>query len=137
MAESSKGTVRQYIVQYNLCYIPTHFSLLPYTEIDVINQHNGLIENTISVDLNYFSGKFVEKGFITRDVSGDIAGMYGVGSREKARRLLQAAIGSLKLVPDRQKCVWFHGFVAIFSSEAPYRNLADTLLRAYQPGNKL
>ena len=37
----------------------------------------------------------------------------------------------LKTTRDTRK--WFHDFVAIFSVEAAYRNVADTLMEDYQP----
>lgn len=88
--------------------------------------------DTISVDLNYFTSKFVEKGFIARAVSDDITAMYGVGAREKASSLLQKILVNLKISQNKQQ--WFLGFVAIFSGEVAYSGLANTLMIAYPQG---
>jgi hypothetical protein len=108
------------------------FVFLLFTELAVIREHNSLIVDTISCDLDYFSIKFVEKRFVARDVTSDIQGMYGVGGREKANRLLDKALSNLKISSDKPK--WFREFVSIFSVEATYEELADTLMKAYKPG---
>ena len=68
---------------------------------------------------------------MARDVCTDISGMHGVGARDKAGYLLGKVLGNLKTTRDTRK--WFHDFVAIFSVEAAYRNVADTLMEDYQP----
>ena len=103
-----------------------------------IREHNSLIVDTISTDLNYFSQKFVEKGFITRDTNSDIRGMYGVGEREKASRLLDSALNSLKISKEKSK--WFHEFLSIFSVKPAYRDLAERMMETLSgtsPNRKL
>ena len=105
---------------------------LLFTEIDIICEHNSLIVDTISCDLDHFSSNFVEKRFVTRDVTRDIRGMYGVGEREKASRLLDKVLSNLKISSNKPK--WFREFVSVFSVETTYRELADTLMKAYPSG---
>ena len=85
--------------------------------------------DTISSDLGHFSRKFVEKGFITREMNSDIRGMYGVGVREKASRLLDSALNSLKISKEKSK--WFHEFLSIFSVEPAYSDLAERIMETY------
>lgn len=92
-----------------------------------------MIVQTISGDLNHFIGKFIEKGFLTNEVAADIRSKGGVGRRDQARDLLEMVLGNLGLTRDKQ--AWFNEFVAIFSTEAPYKELAIELLAAYQPGS--
>ena len=44
------------------------------------------------------------------------------------------ALVNLKIVKDKQK--WFRDFVAIFSVEATYKELADRLAETYRPGRE-
>ena len=64
----------------------------------------------------------------------DIRGMYGVGDREKASRLLDKVLINLRISSNKPK--WFREFVSIFSLEATYKELADTLMEAYQSGTE-
>ena len=116
---------------YNLCPVHNYH----VSENAVINQYYGSLTDTISIDLVYFSGKFIENGFITRKVSSDISGMYGVGGSEKANILLDKVVANLNITQDKKK--WFLNFVAIFSLEAAYKPLADRMmqtLRSYRSG---
>ena len=97
-----------------------------------MNQYNGSLTETISNDLVYFSGQFIEKGFITREVSSDILDMYGVGGREKAKKLLDKVVANLNITQDKKK--WFRDFVGIFSVEAAYKPLADQMMQTYRSG---
>ena len=81
----------------------------------------------------YFSGMFIENGFITRQVSSDTLGMYGVGESEKAEKLLNKVMANLTITRDRKK--WFEDFVTIFSVEATYKPLAERMMQTYQPGS--
>ena len=97
-----------------------------------MDQYNVSLTDTITTDLVYFSGKFIEKGFITRKVSSDILGMYGVGGSEKAENLLNKVVANLNITQDKKK--WFRDFVAIFSVEAAYKPLADQMVQTYRSG---
>ena len=98
-----------------------------------MDQYNVSLTDTISNDLVYFSGNFIEKGFITRKVSSDIPGMYGVGDSEKAKKLLDKVVANLNITQDKKK--WFRDFVAIFSVEATYKPLADRMMQTYRSGS--
>ena len=81
----------------------------------------------------YFSGKFIENGFITLEVSSDTCGMKGVGEREIAETLLNKVMANLTITQDRKK--WFEDFVTIFSVEATYKPLAEQMMHTYQSGS--
>ena len=81
----------------------------------------------------YFSGMFIENDFITRQVSSDTLGMYGVVLREKAETLLNKVMANLTITRDRKK--WFEDFVTIFSVEATYKPLAEQMMQTYQSGS--
>ena len=103
-----------------------------FTEIVVIRHHRTHIVRTISHDLDHFSGNFVEKCFVARDVSRNIKSMHAVGNTEKASQLLDAVIDNLEISKDKQKR--FYEFISIFSVEPAYRELADTMKRMHHSG---
>ena len=109
------------------------FSFFFYTERDVITQHYVELTDTISSDLVYFPGKFIEKGFLTDRVANNITSQNGVGRGEKANLLLEALLTNLQTFRD--KVTWFLAFIRIFSTEAAYSNLADRMQLAYEEGS--
>ena len=56
-------------------------------------------------------------------------GMYGVGSNDKAKQLLDNVVTNLNITQDKKK--WFRDFVAIFSAKAAYKPLADQMMQTY------
>ena len=93
---------------------------------DVINRHSSELTEVIGNDLPYFSSKFIERGFITRDAAGDIDKTMGIGNRQKGNQLLCLAMGNYHI--SRDKNSWFEKFVAIFSSESAYESLASSMI---------
>ena len=83
------------------------------------------LTDTVSGDLTYFSPKFIESGFITQTAADDVLTQHGVGNRGKARQLLNCVRQNYTTVADKQE--WVDKFIAIFSSEAAYADLADQL----------
>ena len=102
-----------------------------FTETAIIRHHSHIVR-TISHDLDHFSAKFVEKGFVTSDVSSDIRSIHGVGNGVKATRLLDSILNNMKI--SRNKPKWFHEFISIFSMEAAYRDLAERMMETYHSG---
>ena len=58
--------------------------------------------------------------------------MCGITSTEKVSQLLGGALVSLNITRNKQK--WFREFVAFFSVEATYKELADRLMETYRSG---
>ena len=56
----------------------------------------------------------------------------GVGSRATASELLDKALSNLQITSNKEE--WFKKFVAIFSVEAAYKELADRMMETYQSG---
>ena len=74
----------------------------------MLSKHEYNITVIISQNLTYFSIKFVESAFITRDQSSSILSIYGVENLEKASRLLNDAYAKLRIIrspEEREK--WF------------------------------
>ena len=46
------------------------------------------LENTVSLDLNYFSNKFIDDKFITQTASNAVLSKLAISEDEKARQLL-------------------------------------------------
>ena len=104
-------------------------------ELNVLSKHEYDITVIISQNLSYFSLKFVESAFITRDQSSNVLDMYGVENRDKASRLLNyayAKLGIIRSPEEREK--WFWCFLLHFESKATYRELAATLRKEYRKG---
>ena len=96
----------------------------------MINSHIGILTDTISLDLVYFSAKFVESGFVTQTATTNILTKQGIGNGEKAYQLLNLVTTNYKIALHKQE--WFHKFVAVFSSKAAYEDLA--LMLTEDPG---
>ena len=92
-----------------------------------MDEHTTAVSDTVSLDLTYFSNKFVESGFITRTAAGEVLSIrLGVSAGDKSRELLHLVRQNYKISLKKQ--VWADKFIAIFSSQAAYSDLA-TLLR--------
>ena len=91
-----------------------------------MDEHTTAVTNTVSLDLNYFSNQFVESGFITQTAAREVLSQLGVSAGDKSRELLHLARQKYKT--SLMKQVWAYKFIAIFSSQAAYSDLA-TLLR--------
>ena len=88
-----------------------------------MDEHTTAVTDTVSLDLTYFSNKFIESGFITQTAASD---KLGVSAGDKSMELLHLARQNYKTSLKKQ--VWADKFIAIFSSQAAYSDLA-TLLR--------
>ena len=77
----------------------------PHLEVPVrvIEKHKCSLVSTISLDLTYFSDKFVENGFMTSTVVKRALTPHGVGDDEKAQRLLDSVVMNMGIVKDKQK----------------------------------
>ena len=93
----------------------------------VINRHTSDLTRTIGKDLTYFSNKFIELGFISRDAYDDITTQMGIGNRGKGSQLLSFVIDHFKR--SQYKRYWLDKFVGVFSSEAAYKDLATNMTR--------
>ena len=94
---------------------------------NVINRHTSDLTRTIGKDLTYFSNKFIELGFISRDAYDDITTQIGIGDRGKGSQLLSLVIDHFKI--SQYKRYWLDEFVGVFSSEAAYKDLATSMTR--------
>ena len=89
--------------------------------------HTAAVAATVSLDLTYFSKKFVESGFLTQTAASDVLSKLGVSSGDKSQELLLLVTHNYKI--SLRKQVWANKFIAIlFSSQAAHSDLA-TLLR--------
>ena len=94
--------------------------------LNVMDEHTTAVSDTVSLDLTYFSNKFIESGFITQTAASEVLSKLGVSAGDKSRELLHLARQNYKTSLKKQ--VWADKFIAIFSSQASYSDLA-TLLR--------
>ena len=97
---------------------------------DVINRHTSDLTRTIGKDLTYFSNKFIELGFISRDASDDITEQRGIGKREKGSQLLSLVIDHFHRSQNKKNL--FDEFVGVFSSEAAYEDLATRMAEDFK-----
>ena len=101
---------------------------------DVIDKHTTNLIRIFGGDITYFSGRFIELGFITRDASKYI---HGMGSGERGSHLLDLLVTNCRISPDKKQ--WFDKFVSVFSSEAAYKHLANSMtedLEKMLPGSQ-
>ena len=94
--------------------------------LNVMDEHTTAVSDTVSLDLTYFSNKFIESGFITQTAASEVLSKLGVSAGDRSRELLHLARQNYKTSLKKQ--VWADKFIAIFSSQAAYSDLA-TLLR--------
>ena len=91
-----------------------------------MDEHTTAVTDTVSLDLTYFSNKFIECGFITETAASEVLSKLEVRAGDKSRELLHLVRQNCKMSLKKQ--VWADKFIAIFSSQAAYSDLA-TLLR--------
>ena len=97
-----------------------------YTDfLHIMDQHTKVLADTVSLDLTYFSNKFIECGFITQTAASDVLSKLGVSAGHKSQDLLHLARHNYEISLKKQ--VWADKFVAIFSSQAAYSDLAARL----------
>ena len=101
-------------------------TLFPEDFLNVMDEHTTAVTDTVSLDLTYFSSKFIESGFITQTAASVVLSKLGVSAGDKSRELFHLARQNYKISLKKQ--VWADKFIAIFSSQAAYSDLA-TLLR--------
>ena len=106
-------------MQANICFTP--FADI----ITAIYSHIGTLTDTISLDLPYFSAKFVESGFVTQAATTDVLTKQGISNREQASQLLNLVTTNYKIAQQKQE--WVSKFIAIFSSKPAYAGLAVLL----------
>ena len=94
--------------------------------LNVMDEHTTAVTDTVSLDLTYFSGKFIASGFITQTAASEVLSKLGISAGDKSRELLHLVRQNYKISLKKQ--VWADKFIAIFSSQAAYSDLA-TLLR--------
>ena len=88
----------------------------------MIGEHTTAVTDTVSLDLAYFSNKFIESGFITQTAASEVLSKLGVSAGDKSRELLHLVRQNYKTSLKKQ--VWADKFI----SQAAYSDLA-TLLR--------
>ena len=97
-----------------------------YTDfLHIMNQHTTVLADTVSLDLTYFSNKFIECGFITQTAASDVLSKLGISAGHKSQELLHLARHNYEISLKKQ--VWADKFIAIFSSQAAYSDLAVRL----------
>ena len=90
------------------------------------------LTSTVSLDLTYFSSKFIECGFVTDSAVHAVLTKLGISDGDKASQLLHLITENYKI--SLKKRVWAEKFIAVFSSQAAYADLATTLSRDMLPG---
>ena len=90
------------------------------------------LTSTVSLDLTYFSSKFIECGFVTDSAVHAVLTKLGISDGDKASQLLHLVTENYKI--SLKKRVWAEKFIAVFSSQAAYVDLATTLSRDMLPG---
>ena len=91
---------------------------------NVIDKHTTNLIRIFGSDMTYFSGRFIELGFITRDASKHI---HGMGSGERGSHLLDLLVTNCRISPDKKQ--WFDKFVYVFLSEAAYKHIANSMTK--------
>ena len=97
----------------------------------MINSNISILTEAISHDLLYFSGKFIESGFVTKTAKTGIFSKTTISDGDKASQLLDVVITSYKIASQKQE--WVDKFVAVFSSQPAYEGLADMLTGEMDP----
>ena len=97
----------------------------------MITSNIATVIDTISMDLIYFSNKFIESGFITSAAASDTLSKQGINDREKTRQLLNLVTTNYEIALD--KAEWTDKFISIFFSQVAYRDLATTLTNEICP----
>ena len=59
--------------------------------LNVMDEHTTAVSDTVSLDLTYFSNKFIESGFITQTAASEVLSKLGVSAGDKSRELLHLA----------------------------------------------
>ena len=104
--------------------------------VAVITGNITKLTDVVSLELTYFSNKFVENDFVSESVAHDVFSKTGVSGRDKASELLHNVIVNYKSTQKKQ--VWAEKFIAIFNAKAAYTELAAQLSRAaFTEGNSL
>ena len=108
------------------------FGFIPFADIiNAINSNIGILTEAISHDLSYFSGKFIESGFVTQTAKTGIFSKAGISDGDKASQLLDVVIINYKIASQKQE--WVDKFVAVFSSQSAYEGLAVMLTGEMDP----
>ena len=92
----------------------------------------AILISTVSLDLIYFSSKFIEDGFITQTATHAVLSKLGISDKEKARQLLYLLTKSYEISLNKQE--WAEKFIAVFSSQAAYADVATSLSRSILQG---
>ena len=103
------------------------YSFIHADMLEVMNSHAVILSRIVSRDLTNFSNKFVEKGFITRSATDEVLSQHAVGNSNKASQILEGVKENYDYSLKRQE--WAEKFISTFSSEAAYRDFAETLRR--------
>ena len=96
--------------------------------VDVVTKNMTILVSTVSLDLTYFTSKFIEDGFITQTATHAVLSKLGINDEEKARQLLYVINKNHELSLDKQE--WAERFITAFSSQAAYNDVATTLSRS-------
>ena len=93
--------------------------------IQAINRHTSHLTETFGNDLQAFSGRFVECGFISSTAANGISSMPGIGRQQKGSELLNLVIANCRVTRDSRK--WFDRFLNVLSSERAYEELSSII----------
>ena len=95
-------------------------------------RHMSRLADTISLDLTYFSNKFIENSFINPNAVSGILSKQGVSDGDKSRKLLDTVRQNYKICLEKH-LEWTIKFIGIFSCEAAYSDLAALLRKEAFP----
>ena len=93
--------------------------------VEVINRHTSHLTETFGNDLQTFSGRFVECGFISSSAANDISSKHGIGNQQRGSELLNLVIANCRVTCDSRK--WFDTFLKVLSSERAYEELSSSI----------
>ena len=103
--------------------LPSIFSLV---ETVAIEKNYAAITDAISLELTYFSAKFIQHGFMRAKAASDITTIDGKGNTWKAAQLLNLAIQHIN---HNKKA--FEKIIEVFSKEAAHSHLAEAIRNSY------
>ena len=93
--------------------------------IEAINRHTSHLKETFGNDLQAFSGRFVECGFISSTAANGISSKHEIGSQQRGSELLNLVIANCRVTRDSRK--WFGTFLNVLSSERAYEELSSII----------
>ena len=100
-----------------------------HAAIEAIKRHASRLTETFGNDLQAFSSRFVECGFISSSAANEISSKHGIGNQQKGSELLNLVIANCRITCDAKK--WFDTFITVLSSERAYEGLSSSIRKEF------